>query len=65
MFPKLKTIKVVLGNHEIDLQRTDRFLEALRQLNGLTEMEENGILNFVTVNLKEHIACHSKLVGCR
>ena len=62
MFPNLKTIKIILGIYEPE--KTDVYFEVLRQsVNGLRELEENGIMKVIAVNM-EHVACHSIVEGC-
>lgn len=63
MFPNLKMIKIILGIYE--REETEVFFTALRRLNDLRALEENGLLKLIAVNMKEHVACHSLLDGCR
>ena len=62
MFPNLKTIKIILDLYE--LEESESVLEAFRRLDDLRAQEENGLLKLVTVNVMEHVACHSVLEGC-
>lgn len=62
MFPNLKMIKIILSIYE--REETELFFRALRQLNDLRALEENGLLKLIAVNVMEHVACHSVLDGC-
>ena len=63
MFPNLKMIKIILGISRPE--EIDFFFRALRRLNDLRALEENGLLILIAGNTKEHVACHSALDGCR
>ena len=41
-----------------------RFLEAVRWVNGLRELEASGIVELVIFDIEKHIACHSILEDC-
>ncbi|KAF8742319.1 hypothetical protein AX14_005188 [Amanita brunnescens Koide BX004] len=45
MFPNLKTIKIILSVDKTD--KTDLYVEVLRSVNGLRELEENGIMKVI------------------
>jgi hypothetical protein len=62
MFPNLKMIKIILALYE--LEESESVLGVLRRLDDLRALEENGLLKLVTVNLMEHVACHSVIEGC-
>ena len=62
MFPNLKMIKIILSVYEPE--ESDSFLEALRRLNDLRVLEENGIVKLMVVDLNEHVACRSIVEGC-
>ena len=40
------------------------FLEAVRWVNGLRELEAVGIVELVTFDMEKHVICHSILEGC-
>lgn len=63
MFPNLKTIKIILGIYKSE--KTELCFEALRQVKGLRELEEVGIVKLVTFHFRKHVACHSILETCR
>ena len=62
MFPNLKLIKIILAIHHPE--NASVFLEAVRWVNGLRELEASGIVELVIFDIEKHIACHSILEGC-
>ncbi len=62
MFPNLKLIKIILAIHHPE--NASIFLEAVRRVNGLRELEAGGIVELVTFDIDKHVACHSILEGC-
>ncbi|KAF8348902.1 hypothetical protein F5887DRAFT_1071049 [Amanita rubescens] len=62
MFPNLKLIKIILAIHHPE--NASIFLEAVRRVNGLRELEADGIVELVTFDIEKHVGCHSILEGC-
>ena len=62
MFPNLKRIKIIVGIPAV--KDPVLFFEGLRRAEDLRALEGNGLVKFVTVDIRKHEPCHSVVEGC-